>query len=187
MNLSYAGVQKARPIVAPRDNRPPPQYLHECLLMTPGGTLFWRDRPRAHFKNRRGYELFSEFVGCVATHRTPRGYLELIITFDGVRHTLRAHRVVWAMTSSAWPVGEIDHINRCKFDNRPLNLRDVTRAENMQNRAPGRSGYQGVSQLAPHRFRAHIRHEGRRTYLGCFPTADQAFAVFQAAREDLKK
>jgi hypothetical protein len=42
-------------------------------------------------------------------------------------------RLAWFLTHSEWPVGEIDHINRDKGDDRLCNLRDVSHSENMCN------------------------------------------------------
>ena len=46
-----------------------------------------------------------------------------------------AHRLAWALTYGEWPTLDIDHINRVKTDNRVLNLRVVSKSENMLNRA----------------------------------------------------
>lgn len=45
----------------------------------------------------------------------------------------KAHRVAWLLFYGQWPKCELDHINRCRGDNRICNLREVTRYQNMQN------------------------------------------------------
>lgn len=47
-----------------------------------------------------------------------------------------AHRLAWVITYGELP-DNIDHINGNRSDNRISNLRSVTHAENMQNRASG--------------------------------------------------
>lgn len=59
-----------------------------------------------------------------------------------------AHRLAWLYMTGAHPHGQIDHINRCRTDNRFANLRVVSNAENQHNgsvRKNNRSGVHGVS------------------------------------------
>ena len=44
-----------------------------------------------------------------------------------------AHRLAWLISTGEWPDGEIDHINQNRSDNRLVNLRVVTRSENLRN------------------------------------------------------
>jgi hypothetical protein len=46
---------------------------------------------------------------------------------------LRAHRLAWLFCKGGWPDDEVDHINHRRDDNRLLNLRAATSAQNMQN------------------------------------------------------
>jgi hypothetical protein len=52
------------------------------------------------------------------------GYYWVTITYEGKRQRLRCDRVVWAMTTGAWPVGDIIHVNGDNGDDRFDNLRD---------------------------------------------------------------
>ncbi len=77
---------------------------------------------------------------------------------------------------------EIDHINRDVTDNRKRNLRICTRAENARNRGPNRGNkhghpYKGLVFLRNRRVRkwaAVVFISGRRIYLGCFKTPEEA-------------
>jgi len=68
----------------------------------------------------------------------------------------------------------VDHINGNKSDNRRSNLREVTSAQNNQNQhcgARGFVGYRGVDIHTQNKnYRARIGFNGKRIYLGCFPT-----------------
>lgn len=57
-----------------------------------------------------------------------KGYIQVRL----VPYTIRAHRIAWAIMTGKWPT-LIDHINRNKADNRWINLREVTQAENWAN------------------------------------------------------
>lgn len=54
----------------------------------------------------------------------PDGYYWVTMDYEGERRRLRLDRVIWAMKTGAWPVGEIIHLNGDNADNRFDNLRD---------------------------------------------------------------
>lgn len=78
------------------------------------GLLYWR-------KPERKRNIFHP-IG----HVSRQGYRRVLV--NGKKYL--AHRLVWLLYTRQWPSGEIDHINNLKDDNRPINLRDVTAAEN---------------------------------------------------------
>lgn len=87
-----------------------------------------------------------------------------------------AHRLAWFYVHGVWPVGDIDHINRDRSDNRIANLRPATRAQNLQNRS-----YDGAYWYASRRkWRVNIRVDGKRIWVGDYD--DRADAL--AARKD---
>ncbi|CCV12949.1 HNH endonuclease signature motif containing protein [Mesorhizobium sp. STM 4661] len=98
------------------------------------------------------------------------------------------HRVIWIWMTGDEPV-EIDHENHSRSDNRWDNLKDGTHTDNARNMSlpvTNTSGYIGVT-FEKHRnsFRAMIRHEGRKTHIGRFLTAEQASAAYQAKALEL--
>jgi HNH endonuclease len=98
-----------------------------------------------------------------------------------------AHRLAWLITHGSWPIGEIDHIDGDKTNNRIGNLRDVSRDLNSQNqiRAHSRnaSGLLGVS-LDPVRGKwiAAIFFGGKKRFLGRFDTPELAHAKYLEAK-----
>jgi len=69
------------------------------------------------------------------------GYLTLNLRANNASHRRYIHRLVAeTFIGAAPPRHEIDHINGQRDDNRAVNLRWVTHAENMAARAPGTRG-----------------------------------------------
>ena len=110
-----------------------------------------------------------------------RGYLQCSV--DGEVH--KVHRLAWLYVYGVWPTGQIDHINHVTSDNRIVNLRDVSCAENHQNRArktKSASGYLGVTwHKRDKRWQAYIELDGKSTHLGLFQNLADAVAARQQA------
>src|SRR4030095_7776066 len=96
---------------------------------------------------------------------------------------VKEHQLAWFYVNGEWPKNDIDHINGVRDDNRIVNLRDVTRAVNLQNRrvSQGRSGFLGVRQQG-HRYRAEIEANSERFHLGTFSTAEAAHEAYLIAK-----
>jgi hypothetical protein len=101
------------------------------------------------------------------------------------------HRLIWMMAHrQTIPSGmHIDHINRDKHDNRPMNLRLVTGSQNRCNTGKpttNRSGYKGVScSYSRGVLQATIRLNGKQHKLGWFDTAAEAAAAYDRAAVEL--
>lgn len=79
---------------------------------------------------------------------------------------------------------DVDHINGDTLDNRRSNLRVCTRRQNLQNMQckSKSSPYKGVSlDKRINRWRALIRVNGRRMYLGSFATDVEAGRAYKRA------
>lgn len=122
-------------------------------------------------------------AGSVAGSTDSYGYRQIRI--DG-RLTL-AHRLAWLYVHDAWPVGEIDHKNGIRDDNRISNLRDVSHVVNMQNsrkpRSNNTSGFPCVTlDKRRGRWQSVIRVEGRLHSLGYYETPEFAYGAHLAAK-----
>jgi len=97
-----------------------------------------------------------------------------------------AHRIAWAITHGYWPEC-VDHINGVKSDNRLINLREVTHAQNMHNlraaRIDSASGLLGVSWApASGKWRANICIDRKTRHIGYYDTKEEAFAAYLKAK-----
>jgi len=82
---------------------------------------------------------------------------------------------------------QIDHINRCKFDNRKRNLRIVSRSQNQANRSrkQKKGGFKGVTfNKRTGLYEARIHFDNKYRFLGSYPTAKMAAHYYnQAAKQ----
>lgn len=124
-------------------------------------------------------------AGTVAGTAKRSGYV--MIGVDGKLYY--AHRLAWLYTTGEWPKHQIDHINCNKSDNRIANLREATKAQNMQNRKAARkdstTGELGVMRRRQGGFTAAIVVGGKNHYLGFFSTAEEAHAAHVEAKRKL--
>jgi len=116
---------------------------------------------------------------------TSRGFR--VVRVDGQQ--LTGHRVVFAIARGRWPKRELDHRNGDTLDNRPKNLREVSRSQNSAKRGKQKNnttGYTGVS-LDKQRggYRASITHNRKHKFLGNFPDPASAHLAWQAAAQKL--
>lgn len=85
-----------------------------------------------------------------------------------------AHRLAWLFEHGDWPKNQIDHINGIRTDNRIENLRDVTNAQNAQNKTKAlsfnkSSGLLGVTwSKNANKWAAHIALNKKAFHLGYF-------------------
>lgn len=163
----------------------PISLLHECLVYDPvAGDFFWKARPRDAFVNARAHSVYMKiYPGRKAGFTNSKGYVEIRVAY----RLVKAHRIAWAMTHGRYPACQIDHINGNRADNRLVNLREATNAQNQWNR-PGRllspPGVKGV-QLRSKGWHATITANGVRYFLGVFPTLEEAQQRWIEAAKEL--
>lgn len=149
------------------------EYLHKRLRCEPEtGKLFWRDcedMPNSWLARYASKEAFT----AVSNY----GYR--VGTIDG--KLFQAHRIIFAMHHGEWPEDQIDHINGVRRDNRIVNLRAVSHAENGRNQSMRKNNKSGVTGVYWHKrdwkWVAQIKVNCRNKYLGLFDTIDEAAAA----------
>lgn len=139
------------------------------------GILTWRYRvnERPSWNSRHAGK---PAINSISPEGYRRGYLLGVMTL--------AHRVAYAIFVNRTDIGFIDHINGDRADNRAINLREVSRAENAKNKtlpSNSTSGHIGVSQTYDGRWRAHITVNNKMRHLGRFLAIEDAIAARDAA------
>jgi hypothetical protein len=118
----------------------------------------------------KGYALCKKYMGKVGKVSKWKVY--------------RMHRLILG-----FPEGmSVDHINHDTLDNRKINLRICTHAQNMKNQTSqvGSSIYKGVCfNKEQKKWRAAITASGKRVYLGDFKTQEAAAIAYNKAAAEL--
>jgi hypothetical protein len=132
--------------------------------------------------------LFYRLDGSPAGSTNKIGYV--VVSIKNRKYL--AHRLAWIYKYGEPALGELDHVNRIRSDNRICNLRIVNRSENMQNmildNPKAASGLVGAfidKRRFKNRFYSKIKVDGRAINLGVFDTAEAASLAYLNAKEKL--
>jgi len=152
--------------------------------------LRWKIRPRHHFQNQRGWNIFNAmYAGKEAGSTVNVGYGKTYYRVRVGTHECTCHRIVLALTTGSDPgVLHTDHRDGDSLNNNPSNLRLATPTENGRNRGKNKnntSGCKGVTRIKNRgKWEAKIQIDGKTLHLGYFEEiADAAAAYDRAARE----
>ena len=111
-------------------------------------------------------------------------YLYYLKRIKGERIKTYYHRLVMGL-----PKGLVDHINRDTRDNRIINLRLCSHAENLRNRGKTKantSGFKGVTySKARNKWVAQIKKNYKTHFLGYFASAEAAADAYNKAALEL--
>jgi len=120
-------------------------------------------------------------AGDVAGSKEPNGYI--IIGVNGT--AIQASRLAWFYVKGVWPPKMVDHINLNRSDNRWINLRLASNAQNKCNskkHKDNKSGYKGVFwEKGCKKWRVQIHADGRRVHVGVYKNLIDAARAYDAA------
>lgn len=110
------------------------------------GKLYWLPRPVSMFPDERAAKTWNtRYAGAEAlTADNGKGYKYGVVLYQRVY----AHHVVWCLEHGDWPKQQIDHIDRNRANNVPVNLRDVSRTVNMRNTGMRRNNTSGERNVS---------------------------------------
>ena len=111
-----------------------------------------------------------------------RGYLIVSLYKNRKKKTFRLHQIIAEIfVENPENKPEVDHIDRNILNNRPENLRWVTRQEQLHNqgiRSDNTSGVSGVIwHKATNKWIVRLQENGRMEYFGYFADKDEAIKV----------
>jgi hypothetical protein len=147
-------------------------FLKSVLTYLPStGEFIW--------KNTKGRK---HVAGCVAGNKSVWGYTEIRLN----RKLYKAHRLAWLYSYGEWPLDAIDHIDGDRSNNRLLNLRSASYADNNQNmavRRTSKSGSVGVSYDSKrHAWVAQLNVGGKRVLHKRCATREEAERAYTDAK-----
>ena len=121
------------------------EELRQFLSYDPEtGAVRWRRRDLSLFQGEGQWRYWNDQnAGRAISSLDKEGY-GVLCAILGRDVWIMLHRVAWALHYGEWPSGILDHINGVKTDNRIENLREVTDAENLVNKAVYRKNLSGV-------------------------------------------
>lgn len=116
---------------------------------------------------------------------TTQGYVQVRLD----QQDYLAHRLMWFYVYGAFPVFQIDHIDRDRTNNSVTNLRVATPKQNGENRAlksNNSSGFKGVyfrKDLISKPWHASIMNNRKTIHIGFFETLDDAIQARRIAED----
>lgn len=155
------------------------KYLRQRLRYEPEtGKLYWRDDQSMPSHWRTRYAETEAF-----TTDNGKGYKIGRIN----NKAFQAHRVAWALHHGRWPNDVIDHLNHDPSDNRMVNLRETSFAENMRNQVKRKNNTSGVVGVYWYpryqKWMASIKVNGAIKHIGYFNSIDEAATARKVAQE----
>jgi len=154
---------------APRNYPHTPEQIAKELKIDEEGKLYWAR------KGGNGRRMYSS----IGTNDS-NGYLQINLDL----HSYKVHILAFCLYYGRWPATDkvIDHINGDKQDNRKINLREISRTSNGQNRKGANSnnkyGVRGVTwRKASRKWEVVLIANHKRIYGGMYIDFNVAVAV----------
>ena len=183
-NLESKSMREARTYRPPKVPNPQPRKRDEDVVpYIFANYTYDPDTGLLQGRSKNGRVSATPGTGSISV----RGYVKLKIK----QSTYLAHRVAWLLKTGEWPPEgkDIDHINQVRSDNRWVNLRLATNAENLRNRKTterSKSGRNGVRpyEKRPDKWKVTISVGGRLKSVGVYAELETAISARIAAEKE---
>ena len=143
------------------------------------GVFTWRWRDDVEYAwNKRN-------AGKIAGTPDKDGYI--MVRING--RSYKAHRLAWLMSHKELPRDNIDHVNGRRDDNRIMNLRQASQAQNTHNSSGWRKKDlpKGVQRRCDGKaFVARIMVNGVFRHIGSFQSIEDARAAYESVAAELQ-
>lgn len=141
-----------------------PEYLKSILNYDPEtGVFTWLHDHRGPVR-----------AGDVAGRTKPNGYISVKIA----QQEFYAHRLAYLYMTGTFPEHEVDHINRNRADNRWVNLRSASAANNKANTPVRRTSAVGLKGVSLHKKSGKWRARIQTDTIGYYETPEFAHAAY---------
>ena len=116
----------------------PPEIIAQ-IFREDCGIIYRKVRPSWHFVNKASESAWNKVkankrAGNIYKQRYGTDYEQVKFSHKCVKYRLQSHVIVWILNTGSYPNFTIDHIDRNGLNNKFVNLRDVTQAENNRNK-----------------------------------------------------
>lgn len=165
-------------------NEPTQEYLHECFEYV-DGKLYWKERPRHHFKREQDRKTFNILRSGSHAGSEPKDLIDKKLyrsTITISDKPFSRSRLIYIMFFGDIQDGMvIDHINGDSTDDRIENLRCVPQSVNTYNRKKSKNNTSGVTGVHfknggfKKPWRCSYKENGKRKAKD-FETKDEAIA-----------
>lgn len=175
---------------------PSHKYLRACFSYNPlTGDIFWKERPRSHFKTMHGCRIFNKkFPGRKAGTKhfqrdgRPSG-IRICMSARARPSAFYVHRIIYSLMGSGIPNGfEVDHRDTNPFNNKWSNLRLATGSQNSANRSAYKCRHLPKGVSTNPNYKGYIAQTGicgTHQYLGVFDTPQDAHAAYLKKAQEL--
>jgi HNH endonuclease len=164
-----------------------PAELRQLLDYNPEtGVLTWKLRDRSWFPSNNSHAVWNsrwanKAAGGLCVNS---GYVIVMV----LGKSYPAHRVAWVLHHGVWPSGEVDHADMNRLNNRMVNLRVASHAQNQANGKAYRnnkSGFKGVYwEPKAGVYSVQIRADRKLTTVGRFRCLEEAVAAHATAHRE---